>query len=555
MRSIRSKFTSLTAISIIISVVAVGVVSMHYIRAITREYLEELLMLKCVSIEEDLDTYLNSIEQCVDTVAYYASEEMTGNSDEELDEYIEDVQELFNTTVKRNDGIISYYYRIAPEVSKTRKGFRYTRNKDGRFEYVEPADLHVYDHNNTTRMSWYYTTKENGYAGWIEPYENEDMGGVTTISYVAPVYSKSEFVGVIGVDYDFDILRKHIQYNGHFERAYTFLTNDYDVIIYHPDLETGTSVADISESLTGNHLSDNQKVLSINYNDETQRVTWRPLANNMRLYLVVPENSYKVYWFKFARAFAASTALLLILFVTISLAMSKRISKPLTELTEAALQIDEGNYDVDLRYSANDEIGVLTRTFRQLIGHLRAYISDLNDMAYKDALTSVKNKGALDMYMQKLEDRIQVADYEHLPRFAICMFDCNWLKSINDTYGHDKGDVYLKRACSLICDVFRHSPVFRLGGDEFVCILQNEDYDNRIELCMKFDRLTVTISEDTDNEWEKISVASGIAVFNPARGDRTAAQVYKRSDQRMYEDKERKKLGIIRELTEDMLSY
>ena len=46
------------------------------------------------------------------------------------------------------------------------------------------------------------------------------------------------------------------------------------------------------------------------------------------------------------------------------------------------------------------------------------------------------------------------------------------LKLINDTYGHEKGDIYLKTACNAICDVFRHSPVFRMGGDEFAVLLQ-----------------------------------------------------------------------------------
>ena len=41
--------------------------------------------------------------------------------------------------------------------------------------------------------------------------------------------------------------------------------------------------------------------------------------------------------------------------------------------------------------------------------------------------------------------------------FAIGMFDCNDLKRINDEFGHDRGDTYLKAACRLICRIFQLS--------------------------------------------------------------------------------------------------
>jgi diguanylate cyclase (GGDEF)-like protein len=133
------------------------------------------------------------------------------------------------------------------------------------------------------------------------------------------------------------------------------------------------------------------------------------------------------------------------------------------------------------------------------------------------------------------------------------MFDCNNLKEINDTYGHDKGDSYLKTACVLICEVFKHSPVFRIGGDEFVSILQNEDYEKRYELCREFDLKSLRITEAADEPWKEINVAGGIAIYDPAT-DKNVNTVVKRADQKMYEDKARKKSGIMSTLlTEEEL--
>jgi len=57
------------------------------------------------------------------------------------------------------------------------------------------------------------------------------------------------------------------------------------------------------------------------------------------------------------------------------------------------------------------------------------------------------------------------------PEFGVIGCDVNGLKKINDTLGHKAGDEYICAACKMLCEYFKHSPVFRIGGDEFVVIL------------------------------------------------------------------------------------
>ena len=126
------------------------------------------------------------------------------------------------------------------------------------------------------------------------------------------------------------------------------------------------------------------------------------------------------------------------------------------------------------------------------------------------------------------------------PKFAVAIFDCDDLKTINDNYGHDKGDVYLKNACHLICRVFSKSPVFRLGGDEFAVILQGEDYLNREKLKNLFIEKSAEICAFAKEPWERISVAIGLAEYTYA-GDSDAHSVARRADHLMYEDKHARK--------------
>ena len=106
-------------------------------------------------------------------------------------------------------------------------------------------------------------------------------------------------------------------------------------------------------------------------------------------------------------------------------------------------------------------------------------ITHAKELANRDALTGVKSRLAyLDME-KKLNQEI-LSGKE--PEFALVYCDVNNLKEVNDTKGHNAGDQYLRKACQLICEIFKHSPVFRIGGDEFVVILKGQDYESREQL-------------------------------------------------------------------------
>ncbi len=162
---------------------------------------------------------------------------------------------------------------------------------------------------------------------------------------------------------------------------------------------------------------------------------------------------------------------------------------------------------------------------------------ELNRRAFVDSLTSVRNKAAYTDFIQKLQERLEKGDKID---FAIGIFDCNDLKKVNDQFGHDKGDIYLKNACRLICVVFDHSPVFRLGGDEFAVFLQNSDFNNREDLVSLFTNRQSEINEAAENKWDEVHVAFGIAVYDPGL-DVAVNDTVRRADKIMYENKRKEK--------------
>lgn len=155
-------------------------------------------------------------------------------------------------------------------------------------------------------------------------------------------------------------------------------------------------------------------------------------------------------------------------------------------------------------------------------------MENVNRKAFVDGLTGVKNKLA---YLESLRELEMHAKENSYLGYGVVVFDLNGLKVINDTLGHEAGDEYLKSACRLICEIYKHSPVYRIGGDEFVVILKGSDFDNRELLKEQFDK---TIEENRSKG--SVVVSSGMAVFDPGI-DESYTEVFIRADKKMYERK------------------
>ena len=159
--------------------------------------------------------------------------------------------------------------------------------------------------------------------------------------------------------------------------------------------------------------------------------------------------------------------------------------------------------------------------------HLSA-LATANEMARRDELTGTKNKTAF----QEMEAELQRQMNEEGTPFGIVVCDINGLKVINDTEGHKAGDAYIRASSKLVCNTFRHSPVYRIGGDEFVAVLRGQDYVNREDLLSSFRRQV----EENVRMGEGAIVASGMAEYLPGT-DKNVSDIFNRADTEMYEIK------------------
>ena len=167
------------------------------------------------------------------------------------------------------------------------------------------------------------------------------------------------------------------------------------------------------------------------------------------------------------------------------------------------------------------------------VADMRVKVVAMDEIAHKDALTGVKNKTAYTEDIAELDKKISAGD----AKFCIVMVDVNFLKRVNDTYGHEIGNTYLQNACRLTCAVFGAENVYRIGGDEFVVILE----DDKVSLSKYFvaqfkSEMEHKISNESLALWEKVSAAVGLAIYEPDK-DKNADEVFKRADKEMYANK------------------
>ena len=531
MRSLRSKFTLLTIYVVIFAVSTVSIMSVVFVRNNEHRKSDQLLLLLCETGEKNLDYYFNSVQKSVEKVATYVEADIDGTEDAKLEAHVERVGEYFDEMASKTNGVLTYYYRLDPEISDTVKGFWYTNINGEGFVEHKVTDITLYDTDDTSSLVWFTVPKYRGEAIWLPPYITDNLNK-RVISYNVPIYWKGTFIGVVGIEIDYSMMAEHVDSIRLYNNGYAFLSDAEGNIFYHPHIDV-TKLTEATMPAVPEGLVSNSTFIDYEYDGVKKVGAWLPLSNGMRLVVSTPVTEAEGDWQLLILNIVIAAVEVLLLATLAALVFSKRIARPLKQLIVAAEQVDAGNYNFELDYDKKDEVGTLTRAFKHLVSNVKEHINELNNQVFEDALTEVKNKKAFGQACESLQNQ---TDANPMNKYAIGIFDCNKLKYINDHYGHDKGDIYLKTAAKAIGDAFMNCPLFRIGGDEFAVILSGSDYHNSNVFLHRFEELKAEINASAENPWEQINIAQGIAEYD-MDNDSNVDDVIRRADKRMYENK------------------
>ncbi|MGF1765601.1 bifunctional diguanylate cyclase/phosphodiesterase, partial [Aliivibrio kagoshimensis] len=220
-----------------------------------------------------------------------------------------------------------------------------------------------------------------------------------------------------------------------------------------------------------------------------------------------------------------------------------KMSIPIKALSQHAKAIGDGNYDKEVSVDQNDELGELADNLDQMRINLKKQLHTIRTMAYVDDLTCLPNRRS---FTETIEQYISL----HLP-FHILFIDLDDFKRINDQFGHETGDIYLKEYCNNIlafcasnfpADTFH---IARMGGDELTIMIQQESL-SIVDAGLFANQLCHALSTPINIKDKRLNVSLSIGVTSFPQDATNASQLLSYADIALYQAKSLgKKMAVV----------
>ncbi|MBL0038710.1 MAG: diguanylate cyclase [Nitrosomonadales bacterium] len=251
-------------------------------------------------------------------------------------------------------------------------------------------------------------------------------------------------------------------------------------------------------------------------------------------------------WVDLRNLYLALVCTIVLVVTAVAFRMGRSIVTPLQHLINAANSIADGDLDVRLPVTRNDEFGHLTQIFNQMADKLRHSHAEvvaknkamqqqnqlLETLSITDGLTGLYNRSKLDVILKD-----ELARFKRNQRpFAVLMMDIDYFKTLNDSYGHIAGDEVIAAVAKILSQSIRSVDyAARYGGDEFIIIMVETTADMALKMAERI-RSQVNDMRYSANG-QIVSVTVSIGVVQCQQSDATPTAVFARADSALYEAK------------------
>jgi len=209
---------------------------------------------------------------------------------------------------------------------------------------------------------------------------------------------------------------------------------------------------------------------------------------------------------------------------------------PLLVVTETYTDITAINNS----FTIIDTIAKPSLSIHSLEHAIRSLLKDykltqrLKKLAHYDALTGAANRYLFD---DRMTEMLKKAKRDKAP-CSLLYFDLNGFKEVNDTYGHDVGDLLLKHFVKQLHRTKRETDTLaRLGGDEFCMLIPNTTKDDLQLLVNRIKNALITPISHSNAEFYARTAIGGVNISAQSMNQLTAKDILKIADQCVYEAK------------------
>ena len=156
------------------------------------------------------------------------------------------------------------------------------------------------------------------------------------------------------------------------------------------------------------------------------------------------------------------------------------VVRPLRALSEVAIRLRDGEDDVHLPVATGtDEVGILTRSFGEMVESLARARVSLEQLATTDGLTKIYNHR---FFQDRLTEEVERSERDGTP-LTLLLVDIDDFKALNDLHGHAAGDSVLEQLAHVLVEEAGSSNlVARYGGEEFAILAPGVEGDDAVRL-------------------------------------------------------------------------
>jgi len=490
----------------------------------------------------------------------------------------ESFDRTFKSLVDLEDEIVAVYFnshdnfnRYYPFLDNAYNAYPSDINMQNYNFYYE-ADL---KHNPEKKVVWTDVYLDPAGQGWL-------------LSAIVPIYNKEFLEGVTGIDVTIDKFIKNfldieLPYEGQ-----SFILNDKGKIIAMPkEIEKILDIEEVDNYIYGidekidttilksdkfnifNHknkdiantftiiINHNKNIDSLIINNEkyllfttkTEKTSWYIISlikeENVLKEVRVLEKEYQQLGY-IVVGFVVFFYFLFFLYLYFKAKEFVNVlSKPIQKIIELTKNLGKTNEIICLDRCGIVELDKLNDNFNILSRELNNRTQKLIEaetqkafnkkLANTDALTGVYNRRFLARFSRKYMKNLE----EDNPSLSLLILDIDNFKNINDTYGHDIGDVIIKKLVNIIKVIIRSNDyIVRYGGDEFVVLLPNANINNAKKVGEKI--LAFIHRKNKKESTEKLFFTVSIGSAEIKKGDIDIENIISRADLSLYEAK---KLG------------